>query len=359
MTDLEGTRLIVDRAAIRRNWETLQRYAPSSECAAVVKADAYGLGMVEIVPHLPECRTFFVATPSEGMALRPICPDAVIYVLSGPWSAAAASAMAAAKLRPVVNTTEQWSLWKETEQPFAIQVDTGMNRLGLSPSEAKQVADNCHPDLVISHLACGDEPDHPANSEQRGRFNTLRENFDMSRFSLANSAGIFLGSDYHFDLTRPGIALYGGSAGPKMRGIHRVIELKARIIQIRQARMGEHVSYGHTYRLTRDSRLAVAAIGYADGYFRSGSGSGVPLRSAVPDGAVAAMNGVSVPLVGRTTMDLSIFDITDIPPEQCTAGDWLEIIGETIALEDVARRTGTIGYEVLTALGQRHRRSYI
>ncbi len=357
--DLEGTRLVIDRSAIRRNWQTLRDCAPGSECAAVVKADAYGLGLSEIGPHLPECRIFFVATPQEGLALRPTRPDATIYVLSGPWSAAVATAMAEAKLRPVINTHEQLKRWSETGQPFALHFDTGMNRLGFSIEDAGRLAGSSGPDLVLSHLACADEPDHAANTEQRKRFNAVREHFEDVPLSLANSAGVFLDSDYHYDLTRPGIALYGGSAGPRMTGIERVVELTARVIQVRQARRGEHVSYDHTHRLTRDSRLAVAAIGYADGYFRSGSGSGVPLRDALPDGAMAAIDGVAAPLIGRTTMDLSIFDVTDLPPGCCKEGDWLEIIGTTISLEDIARRTGTIGYEVLTALGQRHRRSYI
>lgn len=359
MTDLEGTRLTIDRTTIRRNWQMLRDRAPGSECAAVVKADAYGLGLSEIVPHLPECRTFFVANPQEGLALRTIRPDATIYVLSGPWSESAARAMAEASVRPVVNTAAQLRRWAETGGPFAIQIDTGMNRLGFPLEQAEHLAVQCRPDLVLSHLACADEPEHPANAEQRNRFNTIREHFDDIPLSLANSAGIFLGSDYHFDLTRPGIALYGGSAGPRMTGIECVVELTARILQIRQARKGEYVSYGHTHRLTRDSRLAVAAIGYADGYFRSGSGSGVPLRDAVSEGAVAAVRGKRVPLIGRTTMDLTIFDVTDLPPGHCQEGDWLEIIGETVPLENVAKRTGTIGYEVLTALGQRHRRIYI
>ncbi|RLQ87626.1 alanine racemase [Notoacmeibacter ruber] len=356
---LPGTILTIDLSALRRNWEALRLRSAPAECAAVVKADAYGLGVERVAAALPECRTFFVATPQEGAALRPIRPDATIYVLSGPWSMAAAQAMADCSLRPVINTPRQLTDWLTTGLPFALHLDTGMNRLGLTDDQAAGIGKDVRPSLLISHLACADDPDIRASAEQRERFKKISQAFEGVPLSLSNSAGVFLGDDYHFDLTRPGIALYGGSAGPRTTGISSVIRLSARIIQLREARAGEAVSYGYSHRLKRDSRLATVAIGYADGFLRSASGSGVPLRSAVPGGAYAMHSGTALPLLGRITMDLSIFDATDVPPSACQEGEWVEIIGDAISVDDVARRAGTIGYEVLTALGRRHDRRYV
>lgn len=355
---LDGTQLRIDLRAVHRNWRHLRSLSGSAECAAVVKADAYGLGEDQITATLTECRTFFVATPEEGIVLRVNRPDAEIYVLSGPWSDEAARSMASARLQPVINTPLQLKRWVETGLPYALHFDTGMNRLGLPPEDAVEIARAASPLLVMSHLANADDPQDETNSRQLERFDEVRQFFPQAKLSLANSAGIFLGREYHFDLVRPGIGLYGGTAGPQMQGIERVIELSARIVQTREARSGQPVSYGGVQKVDRDSRLAVVAIGYADGYFRAG-GAGVPLRAAKVEGSVAAFNGQRVPLIGRTTMDLSIFDITDIPAGTCEEGDWLEIIGETVPLDEVARRAGTISYEVLTALGPRHQRIYL
>jgi alanine racemase len=212
----------------------------------------------------------------------------------------------------------------------------------------------------MSHLACGDDPANPMNRQQLESFRQVTAAFEGIESSLAASAGIFLGPEYHFDLTRPGIALYGAEAVNGMANPMRpVATAEARVIQTRNVKAGETVGYGRALRLDRDSRLAVVSAGYADGYMRSQSSGGVPLRQAVPQGGMGFIAGHRVPVAGRITMDLTIFDVTDVPEKLVKAGDYIELFGSNILVDDAARAAGTIGYEMLTSMGLRHQRHYV
>jgi alanine racemase len=369
---LAGGRLIVDLNALADNWRELAELSGQARCAAVVKADAYGLAVDHVVPALAAagCDTFFVALPSEGVAVRRILPKATVFVLNGVHEQSAATFIEA-DLIPVLNSLEQIDLWarycreRGVHKSCAIGVDTGMNRLGLTAEEAlafrkRNIAEHVvSPILVMSHLACADEPVHAMNRMQRESFQRVAAAFEDVESSLSNSAGIFLGADYAYDLTRPGIAIYGGKAvsgaGNPMKP---VVTLEARIVQIRHARKGGTVSYGATQTLARDTKLAVVSVGYADGYPRAGSGAGVPLRKAVPEGFCGHIGDTRVPLLGRITMDLSVFDVTDVP-DAALEGGWIELIGPNIPLDEAAEAAGTIGYELLTGLGSRYERRYI
>jgi alanine racemase len=356
-------RLIINLAALAANWRTLAGLAPGAETAAVVKADAYGIGIEPAVRTLAAagCRTFFVATAAEGGKIRPIVPAAPIYLLDG-LVAGSADRLAAADLRPVLGSPEEIAEWEALKKAglrteAAIQIDTGMNRHGLTPAEARALAadsellDAISPAMVMSHLACADEPAHEMNAKQRAEFAGLAALFPGVTASLANSAGIMLGAPYHFDLTRPGIALYGARAVIGRPTLKPVVTAEARVLRVRDAPEGATVGYGATQRLKRPSRLAVLAIGYADGYLRA-AGS-----SDIRPGASVAIHGKPAPLVGRVSMDLMVADVTDIPG--AGRGDWAELFGPTIMIDDVADRAGTIGYELLTDLGRRYRRQYM
>ena len=274
-------------------------------------------------------------------------------------------------LVPVIASEEQLAFWmgvlaEHGDYPYALHVDTGFNRLGVPLEDALALADDTSrpasfsPVLVMSHLHSGDNPASLLNRQQLESFRRVAAAFEGIESSLSASAGIFLGPDYHFDLTRPGVALYGGEAVNGVANPMRpVVKAEARIIQIRNARQGETVSYGGTYQLSRKSRLAIVSAGYADGYLRSLSGSGLPLRHVVRDGAFGYVAGRKVPVIGRITMDMTIFDVTDIPENEIHAGDYVELFGDNIPLDDVARAGGTIGYELLTGLGLRYERRYL
>ncbi len=370
--DIAPVRLTVDLGVLADNWQEMARRSGKARTAAVVKADAYGLGLEDCGTALYEAgaRDFFVAVMQEGVTLRTYAPDARIYVLSGIWPGQEGFFYEHG-LVPVLASEEQLAFWMSVtselgDHPCALHVDTGFNRLGLPLEEAIAFADDVSrpasfsPVLVISHLHSGDTPSSDLNKQQLEAFRRVAEAFEGVETSLASSAGIFLGSDYHFDLTRPGIALYGGEA---VNGVPNpmkpVATAEARIIQIRDAKKGETVSYGGTYQLARDSRLAIVSAGYADGYLRSLSGSGVPLRQTVNYGAFGFVAGHKVPVIGRITMDLTIFDVTDIPENDIRAGDYVELFGRNVPLDDIARAGGTIGYELLTGLGLRYERRYI
>ena len=370
--DIAPVRLTVDLAALAGNWREMARRSGNARTAAVVKADAYGLGLEDCGSVLYEAgaRDFFVAVMQEGVTLRTYAPDARIYVLSGIWPGQEGMFYEHG-LVPVLASEEQLAFWMSViaelgDHPCALHVDTGFNRLGLPLEEAITFADDVSrpasfsPVLVLSHLHSGDTPSSDLNKRQLDAFRRVAEAFEGIETSLSASAGIFLGSDYHFDLTRPGIALYGGEAvNGAPNPMKPVATAEARIIQIRDAKKGETVSYGGTYQLARDSRLAIVSAGYADGYLRSLSGSGIPLRQAVKDGAFGFVAGRKVPVIGRITMDLTIFDVTDIPAEDIRAGDYVELFGPNVPLDDIARAGGTIGYELLTGLGLRYERRYI
>jgi alanine racemase len=271
----------------------------------------------------------------------------------------------------VISSEEQLAFWMAAladygDYPCALNVDTGFNRLGLSMHEAIALAADVSrpasfaPVLVMSHLACSDDHSSEMNKQQLESFRLVSAAYEGIESSLAASGGIFLGSDYHFDLTRPGIAVYGGEAVNGVANPMRpVVTAEARIIQVRTAKAGDTVSYGRAMRLSRDSRLAVVSAGYADGYLRSQSSGGVPLRQVVPQGGQGYLAGRKVPVAGRITMDLTIFDVTDLPENAVRAGDYVELFGKNVLVDDVARAAGSIGYEILTSLGLRHERRYL
>lgn len=370
---LAGGRLTIDLEALSENYRLLVRQAAPAAVAGVVKADAYGLGAAHVAPVLWEagCRMFFVALPEEGIALRAILPEAEIYVLNGLFGPEAAPAYGKHRLLPVLGSPADLSCWEafgwdgDVPRPCAIHVDTGMNRLGLSPDEAIAFAgDNSltgaiTPCLLMSHLACADEPQDALNRKQLESFQAVRQAFSETDSSLANSAGAFLGPDFAFDLVRPGIALYGGQpVNGATNPMKTVVTAEARVVQVRHARAGEAVSYGATHRLTRDTIVAVASVGYADGYHRASSGSGVPLRRDDSGGGHGFLHGRKVPVLGRVTMDLTMFDVTDLGADAVTVGDWVELFGPNITIDDAATAAGTISYELLTSLGRRYHRHY-
>ena len=359
--------LTIDLDALAANYRQLRDLAAPAECAAVVKADAYGLGMAEAAPALwrAGCRTFFVATLTEAEALRALLPEATIYVFSG-LLPGTAETYHAARLRPVLNSAEEIKEWADycaragEALPCAVHIDSGMNRLGLSAAEVETVAPEANHwtalslALVMSHLACADDPSHRKNHVQRRLFETLRARLPKAPASLANSAGILLGSDYAYDLVRPGIALYGGH--PQRRGpnpFRPVVHLKGRILQIRQAEPGETIGYGATRTLQRPSRVAVVSVGYADGLFRALS------TKDGEEGLVARIGPHPVPILGRVSMDLITVDVTDAPETEARRGAWIELLGSNVSAHEFAMHAGTIDYEVLTSLGQRATRRYV
>ncbi|MEO0542876.1 MAG: alanine racemase [Pseudomonadota bacterium] len=361
--ELAGARLKVDLSTIVANWKALDERSRPGRAGAVVKADAYGLGAEDVVSALYQagCGTFFVALPQEAVVVRRHAPDTEIYILNGV-HADAVALMAEHRLRPILASAEQIALWQQTGGlPCGIQVDTGMNRLGLSVEEALSLIGNLpvfctH---IMSHFACADDPSHQLNQQQIESFQPVADSFSNIDSSLSNSAGTLSGGAFGHNMTRPGIALYGGRAlSHGDNPMQAAVTLEARIVQIRHAKAGTSVSYGATHTLTRDSKLAVVSVGYADGYPRATSGSGVPLRASQPEGAKAFIGDQFVPLVGRVTMDLMCFDITDVPEEALRYG-WLELIGPNISVDEVADTAGTIGYEILTSLGRRYARSYV
>ncbi len=338
----------------------------------MVKANAYGLGVDDVAPALigEGCRTFFVATLAEARAVRALAPRATIYALNGLLPGTAEN-FASIDARPVLGSMAEIEAWngfcasRGAPLPAAIHIDTGMNRLGIKAADCDLLREPPPLDggpggqrafpvsLVMSHLACADEPNHPANGRQLKAFVTLSAGLPAAGRSLVNSAGIFLGRDYHFDLARPGIALYGGNPfADRPNPMEPVAHVYARVASIGEAQAGETVGYGGVRRLIRPTRYATAAAGYADGYFRA-LGS-----SDRRDGASAWAGDHRLPILGRVSMDLSVFDITDMPAGALRPGDFIELIGHRHTADDAAACAGTISYEVLTSLGQRYRRVY-
>lgn len=358
--------LTVDLGALVENYKALAARAPNAECAAVVKADAYGIGADRAVPALADagCRTFFVATLDEARAVRDAARKADIYVLDGLFPDTA-PAFAEIGARPVLGSLpelEEWAAFctdRGERLAAAIHIDTGMNRLGLRAEEVNELARDeatlkaFSPALVMSHLACADEPANSMNEAQRRAFDAMRAELPEMPACLANSAGIFLGDAYHYDLVRPGIALYGGRA---VRGaanpMKPVVRLDARIAQVREAGPGDTIGYGATRTLARRTVIATVAAGYADGIFRRlGAGDG-------EEGLTAWIEGHPAPILGRVSMDVITLDVTDVPRDVVTRGALVELLGDRVTIDDLAERAGTIGYEVLTSLGKRCQRIY-
>ena len=355
-----GLLLTIDLGALAANWKLLADRCAPAECAAVIKADAYGIGIEQAAAALAAagCRTFFVALPDEGRRARATLPDVTIYVLNG-FFAEAAPLYRTAALRPVLNSPEDIEAWVELGggRPSAVQVDTGMNRLGLSLHEAVTLAHSpdrlraSAPRLLISHLACADTLGHPLNAAQLALFREIRAEFPDIPASLANSAGVLLGSDYHFDLVRPGIALYGARYTADQPPLRTVVTTRARIVQVREAEAGETIGYGAAHRLESDARIAIVSAGYADGYNRMAGGD------ADKPGAQAYVRGKFVPILGRVSMDLIALDVTGLAG--VSQGDWVELFGPNLPIDEVATAAGTIGYELLTGLSRRAERIYL
>ncbi len=356
-----GAILTIDLGAIRENYRRLKARLAGVACAGVVKADGYGLGAVQVANALRKegCDTFFVAHLWEGVVLRDALGTVpTIFVLHGflPGSEAQGEA---AGLIPVVNSTGQLAAWSDLGRrlgrrlPAAIQVDSGMSRIGLAPVEVEVLAadpsafDGIELRLVMSHLACADEPDHGANESERLEFERLRRMLPQAPLSFANSSGIFLGKPYHHDLARPGAALYGINPTPGHKNpMQPVIKLEAKVLQTRQIDAGAGVGYGHTFHATGPLRTATITLGYADGWHRRTS-------------AAAFFEGAELPFIGRVSMDSIILDISALPEGRLKEGDLVELIGPSHPLDTVADVAGTIGYEVLTSLGHRFHRRYV
>ncbi|CUX61111.1 MULTISPECIES: alanine racemase [Agrobacterium] len=355
--------LSIDLGALRDNYLTLAAMAPASQTAAVVKADAYGLGADIVSQTLFEagCRNFFVAHIDEALALRlRLSAEAQIFVLNGlqPGNETSCATMA---ITPVLNSLEQIAQWSSHAKKLgktltaAVQIDTGMCRLGLSPEELEilsaqpQLLNGIEIAFVMSHLACADEPDHASNAAQLAVMRKSATAFPETPVCFSNSGGIFLGSDYHNALLRPGIALYGGApsaAGPNP--MKPVVRLDLAVIQTRTVPAGSLVGYGGSFTANGPTRLATIAAGYADGLPRSLSNRGA-----------AWYNGVRLPIAGRVSMDSIILDISALPEGDLTQGSLVQMIGPDQTLEDIAEDAGTIAYEILTGLGRRYRRNYI
>jgi alanine racemase len=360
-----GGILSIDLDAIEANWKLLADSTVPVECAAVVKADAYGCGLEPVARKLATagCRTFFVADVGEGRRLRTVTADATVYVLNGIMPGSA-QAFAENDLRPVINSAGELAEWDAFVATSgwrggaALHVDTGMNRTGLSMEEAAALAPRIHSEnhgltLLMSHLACAELPDHPMNDRQIRQFREIRIMYRGLPSSLANSSGIFLGGTVHCDLVRPGVALYGANPTPGSDNpMGAVVELRGRIIQVRPINKGETVGYGATWTAGRAGRIAIIAVGYADGYLRSAGGAkGKPAAEIL-------VAGKRCPLVGRVSMDLIAADVTDLPAGAARRGDFATLIGDGIGVDDLAAGMGTIAYEVLTGLGQRYHRIY-
>jgi alanine racemase len=360
-TDPEtGGTLTIDLDAIEANWRALTHKLLTVECAAVVKANAYGLGLEPVTAKLAKagCKTFFVADLAEARRVRTRAREAAIYVLNG-FSPEASATFAEVNAQPVINSTTELAEWdafvaaQNWRGGAAIHVDTGMNRLGISPDEAAALAlraqtENHGITLLMSHLACAEIADHPLNASQMRLFRELRILYHGVPASLANSSGIFLSDSAHWDMARPGAALYGINPTPgRANPMRNVIELTGRILQVRKVPHGETVGYGATWTARRDSRIAVVALGYADGIMRAAS------ASDRKNGGAAVVAGSRCPIVGLISMDLACIDVTDLASGLVHRGDVATFVGESIPVDELAAAAGTNGYEVLTRLGPR------
>jgi alanine racemase len=347
--------IVVDLDALARNYRMMVERARPAECSAVVKANAYGLGVGPVASRLARegCRRFFVANPAEGLELRGILPAAQIYVLDGAQRDSVAM-LTQANLVPVLNSLEQIAAWAPTGRAAALHVDTGMSRLGLAPREVAilgrepQRLNGIAIDHVMTHLACADRSDHPLNGIQLERFDRLRASLPAAPTSIANSAGLFLGAAHCGDLVRPGIGLYGGNPFcDRDNPFEEVVSLQARVLQLREVDDAVTVGYGATYDAQPPARLATVGIGYADGY-----------RRVLGNRGFAVCTGARVPVVGRVSMDYLCLDVTAVPANRVEVGQPVWLIGGGVSLDDVAAAAGTIGYEILTGLGARLRREY-
>jgi len=349
--------LDIDLNAIAANWRTLAATHPGAT-AGVIKANAYGLGATHVAPKLlaAGCRHFFVAHLSEALAIRNFVPDAMLAVLNG-LLAEEVPEYSAHGILPVLGSLPEIALWRAEAQrlehplPALLHFDTGISRLGIPPAEFTALRDD--PSLlagitvqfVMTHLVSAEIPHDPINQAQLSRFAAIRAAFPNVPASIANSSGMFLGPEFGLNLTRPGAALYGINPKPGSQNpMQPVVRLSARIMQVQNLAPGGTVGYNGIWKAQRPSRIAVLSVGYADGYLRSLSNT-----------ATAMFNGRRIPLVGRVSMDLTTFDITDTPAE---VGDMLDLIGPGHDADALAKEAGTNGYEILTSLSRRYQRRY-
>ncbi|MCC6913147.1 MAG: alanine racemase [Rhodospirillaceae bacterium] len=365
--DRAGAFLTVDLAAIAENWRLLKRQVgPNCEMGAVVKADAYGTGVESVGKALRDagCKTFFVAHVDEGITLRAAIGDAPrIVVMHGP-NKGTERDFAAFGLVPVLNSPAQIERWRgfartnDVLMESLVHIDTGMNRLGLTAREFERLMGDAdgfvglHPLALMSHLACA-EDNTPMNDAQRRKFasalETFRGKFPDAKGSFTNSSGIFLGPAYHFHVARPGVALYGANPlSGKPNPMIPVVRLKGKIVQVRRVDAAAPVGYGATYTAQDGAKLATVSIGYADGLLRSFSPRG---HGYIDD--------IKVPVAGRVSMDLTIFDVSAVPDSSLGPDATIELIGGRVSVDEIAAEAGTISYEILTSLGARYARQYV
>ncbi len=362
---LAGGYITIDLIAIQQNYRTLSEILKNAECAAVVKADAYGLGAQKVAPALAAagCRKFFVALPEEGIEIRKLLPEIEIFILGGLFEGCE-NLYVHERLAPVLNSLEEIKIWSKLTQehgplPAILHLETGICRLGLSEKDVLELAENpgwmdgIEFDYVMSHLASADMPSSSQNHDQKTQLQRLRnllpEGLQKTPVSFANSSGIFLGEDFHFDLARPGIALFGGNPTPeKPNPMQATVQWQGKILQVHDVDSEKPVGYGATYRTLEKTRIATVGIGYADGYFRS-----------LGNTAECAINNKRVPVVGRVSMDMIAIDVTSIPEDACKRGDLVNLIGGGITLDELANKAETISYEILTSLGHRCHRRYL
>lgn len=349
-----SARLDVDLDSIISNYQTLAAMSTRAECAAVVKANAYGLGMDQVAPAIfnnTNCNIFFVANLVEAVSLRSLLPDAVIYVFDGLF-ADQVDTYLAHNIRPIINELCQAELWADQTEPCAVHFDTGINRLGLSELETDKFLNDSNTlniSLILSHLVNAEQADHETNKDQLEKFTKISEELKDIPASLANSAGIYLGADYHFDLLRPGIMLYGGNPGLPVRpaGLKGTVTLKARILQIRDLNPGMSVGYEAQWTAQRRSRVALLNVGYADGTLKTSDGN-----------MHIFISGAYAPVIGKVSMDMIAVDITASDFDGVTVTDFAEILGSNITLEMVSK-VSTLGqYELLTGIGHRYDKNY-
>ncbi len=356
--------LTINLKALADNYKLLDNRSSSSvETGAAVKASAYGTGITEAAPALYEagCRTFFVATLGEAAALHDLIPEATIAVLNG-FDPSLKTDYKAGNFIPVLNALkdiEEYAAYSKSEgmkMPAFLHFDTGMNRLGLQKNETekliqnKGILDTFEIKGIMSHFVASDEKGHPLNDQQFKTFKAITQNFQGVTASLCNSSGIFRSKEYHFDLTRPGVALYGANPTPETENpMYRVVNLDVPALQIRKAEAGDTAGYNATHRFEKEEMLVVVSLGYADGFLRSLSGKGKLF-----------WKGYELPIRGRVSMDLTICSLANVPEDEYpTAGDHIEVLGENQSVDDLAKDAGTIGYEILTSLGPRYTRTYI
>ena len=354
--------LVVDIEAIVSNYKALRTKVIGADCAATLKANAYGLGIEKIALALNEagCSTFFVATIDEAIELRKILNSdrKQILVLNG-FPKGTSPIFKRYNLMPVLNDFMQLERWiefnktLEKKQKAALHLDTGMNRLGLDEKDfarliqTPQILKNANVHIIISHLSCSDESENKMNNRQLLEFTSSIKLFPKVSASIANSGGIFLGKEFYLDLVRPGLALYGSVPGHSKNELVHAVSLYGRVLQIRTVRKGELIGYGGSYKATRNTNIATIGVGYADGYQRSLSGN-----------SRIFFLGSPLPLVGRISMDSITVDISDLQTTKLNVGDFVELLGKNFTIDQAASLAQTVPYELLTGLGRRHYKHY-